>query len=110
LEIAVSEVSAGVYEVVTADVTGPLFRTIGPESLNACRNSERVGTRAVRYLRSRAVDRVDEMQVVVATNTAQNDIADAQRRWIDRDDGTELPGLDAAGSPRWVARLRGKPL
>jgi hypothetical protein len=50
------------------------------------------------------------MQVVVATNTAQNDIADAQRRWIDRDDGTELPGLDAAGSPRWVARLRGKPL
>jgi hypothetical protein len=31
LEIAVSEVSAGVYEVVTADVTGPLFRTIGPD-------------------------------------------------------------------------------
>jgi len=36
-----------------------------------------------------------EQQVVIATDAAQNDIANAQRRWIDWNDGAELAGLDA---------------
>ena len=49
----------------------------------------------VRDLEALTLDRIDEVQVLVTANLAENDVADAQRGGIDRRDRAELAGLDA---------------